>query len=696
MYEIRPETAKTFITDRSISLPRFQRKQTWDAKKNFQLCISIFRGYPIGVCIVNTETENKKIKRSLLDGRQRRNALTQLYENPEVIGIWAKAFLKYKKNPEQYDLIELFNEKMDEYLEDDYEESSTQDTESSTQANLSSENGEQEDSESNLDSNEEDENSAIGVVEDGIDLLLQFILLTYKKDKHSTGFTKPFDYAKYFKTLPFIDLNTSNGYVVNGKKVKSFIEEYRTDCENNDIDYTENFDTFADYIISRGTLKDSAKESKIRGDIKDRWKDIVARFEMIEKLDDVMNVCKIGIIEVKGFKPADSQKIFNIINTEGVKLTAAEILSAKTYWNKTINNPSNEMLLAAQELYSNMGIKISDVHRWDVPATILSRLGDNVIFKKLSWDCINKKSEFETKLTLGFKLLSGIYEKGIKKEDIDAMGKNAVIDWDLESEQTIANINSVVQLIEDTAYFKFLKSWRISIMELTSDAIALNFILLMYFDWMRKDRPIGSGTKTKQFQKNSFILWDQLIFEYIKKQWRGSSDSIIATNIKNLDSAGDVFTPVAKDKWSDLLNEILESNTVNEDPVTQQLMKPILYHMYCLKSLAGPGQDCSIEVDHIIPQTDFKSSTLANKSVIQDNLYNFGLLPKKDNISKSSQKLKNIDDPWLISQIKIYEFIDQADFVKFSSVSNYLDLYKFRKTVFDDAFDKCRDNILMN
>ena len=46
--------------------------------------------------------------------------------------------------------------------------------------------------------------------------------------------------------------------------------------------------------------------------------------------------------------------------------------------------------------------------------------------------------------------------------------------------------------------------------------------------------------------------------------------------------------------------------------------------MYCLKSLAGPGQDCSIEVDHIIPQAEFKKSPLANKSVIQDNLYNYG------------------------------------------------------------------------
>lgn len=48
MYEIRPESIKTFITDRNVKLPRFQRKQTWDDKKNFQLCISLFKEYPIG------------------------------------------------------------------------------------------------------------------------------------------------------------------------------------------------------------------------------------------------------------------------------------------------------------------------------------------------------------------------------------------------------------------------------------------------------------------------------------------------------------------------------------------------------------------------------------------------------------------------------------------------------------------------
>lgn len=53
MYEIKPENVKAFITDRSIRLPRFQRKQTWDEKKNFQLCISVFKDYPIGVCILS-------------------------------------------------------------------------------------------------------------------------------------------------------------------------------------------------------------------------------------------------------------------------------------------------------------------------------------------------------------------------------------------------------------------------------------------------------------------------------------------------------------------------------------------------------------------------------------------------------------------------------------------------------------------
>ena len=47
MYEIRPESVKSFITDKNIRLPRFQRKQTWDEKKNFELCITYLKSTPL-------------------------------------------------------------------------------------------------------------------------------------------------------------------------------------------------------------------------------------------------------------------------------------------------------------------------------------------------------------------------------------------------------------------------------------------------------------------------------------------------------------------------------------------------------------------------------------------------------------------------------------------------------------------------
>ena len=69
MYEIRPETLKSFIDDNNIKLPRFQRKQTWDDKKNFELIISLFKEYPIGVSILNVEEQDGYKTRWLLDGR---------------------------------------------------------------------------------------------------------------------------------------------------------------------------------------------------------------------------------------------------------------------------------------------------------------------------------------------------------------------------------------------------------------------------------------------------------------------------------------------------------------------------------------------------------------------------------------------------------------------------------------------------
>ena len=119
MYEIRPETVKSFITDRNVRLPRFQRKQTWDPKKNFQLCISLFKEYPIGVCILSVDESKGKTVRWLLDGRQRKNALTKMYEDPENIYNWARAFIGFKNSDQPFELEEKYWEKINEYIEAD-------------------------------------------------------------------------------------------------------------------------------------------------------------------------------------------------------------------------------------------------------------------------------------------------------------------------------------------------------------------------------------------------------------------------------------------------------------------------------------------------------------------------------------------------------------------------------------------------
>ena len=43
-----------------------------------------------------------------------------------------------------------------------------------------------------------------------------------------------------------------------------------------------------------------------------------------------------------------------------------------------------------------------------------------------------------------------------------------------------------------------------------------------------------------------------VVYEYITKQWRGSSDSKILENINNFAAMPELYVPVNKEKWLDL------------------------------------------------------------------------------------------------------------------------------------------------
>lgn len=672
MYEIRPESIKTFITDRNVRLPRFQRKQTWDEKKNFQLCISLFKEYPVGVCILSVDESKGKTVRWLLDGRQRKNALLMMYDDPENIYNWAKRFIGFQNSDQPSEIEDKFNTKISEYIEADIDDEFEI-------AQLDS-------GDDNSEAKEDEGDEVIDASSYGLELLLDIIKIIHNKQKRNTGFTKPFDFTKYVNRLPYVEID-SNGTKLSSRRVKTFIDEYRKYCDDEGIDYDEET-SFYKFLEFRCDILDN---KKIQTLIHEKWEAIKERILIVEKIDGLLTSSKIGMIEVKNLSPSDSQKIFNIINSEGEKLTAVEILSAKPHWNIVVDNPSQSAIDAAKELYKKIGAVQTDVVRWDLPATFIKRIGKNLVVKQFT----DSKTDFEKELTYGFKILSSIYIEGVKKENIEDLSK-ADLNWSSDIENLIYDFQNMFKLISSFDYFKYFKSWNTTMMELTSDAIALDFIAISYKDWCRKGKPVGDS-KAKQFQKNCFILWDRLIFEYINKQWRGSSDQRIANNIATLVSEPDLFVPVHGDKWRGILqDQIFAYSSIEAVDISMAMMKPLLYHFYCLMSIQGPETSYGIEVDHIIPQTLFNESSIPRKEVLQNNLLNLGLLPKDENIAKSNKKLILIDSQWLKDQIVKYEFISQDKFNDYSNVNNYQAMFDEREKIFIDAYTDKRNNILNN
>ena len=669
MYEIRPESIKTFINDRNVKLPRFQRKQTWDDKKNFQLCISLFKEYPIGVCILSVDEAKGKMIRWLLDGRQRKNALQLMYEDPENIYTWSKRFIGFKNSDQPSEIEEKFWTKIREYIEDELDEELTP---------------ENDDTEI-IDGEDSPELITDGTF--GLELLLEIIKIIHNQTKKTTGFTKPFDFGRYVKKLPYIE-NINGMEKLSSRRVKTFIDDFQKYCDEERLDEDEAMSLYK-FMDNRFEI---INDAKLKAEIVKQWPLIRERILIVEKIDNLLSTSKIGMIEVKNLSPSDSQKIFNIINSEGEKLTSVEILSAKPHWNIPIDNPSQMAVDAVKDLYRRIGTAQDTVVRWDMPATLVKRIGKNIIIKELS----DTKTDFEKELTLGFKILSGLYDGGVKKENIERLGKRD-LNWSIEIDQLINDIKNMLKLISSFSYFKFFNTWRTSLMEISSDAVSLDFLLIAYKDWERKGKPIGSDTNSKIFQKNCFILWDRLLYEYIFKLWRGSADQKTANNLSAFTNEPDKFEPIATEKWISVLKDhIFKESSIEGADVSKALMEPLLYHMYCMRCISGPDSAYDIEVDHIIPQSLFSASSISRSDAIQHNLLNLGLLPKNENVTKGNKRLIEITDPWLIEQIEKYEFIPQVKFSEYSNISNYIKMFNEREHIFLEAYKTSRENMLNN
>ena len=710
MYEIYSESAKTLTDSSNIRLPRFQRKQTWNEQKNFALCISIFNNFPIGMFVLNEEilkTKDGQIPtRWLLDGRQRRNALLELYDNPENIYIWARKFIKFKKTDSADEIEIKFWESIEKHLESDDDDDDDDEKPINSDISII-------DNDVSIDEDDYDDPNVglenptqeiVKVIEDSgvearyharLNLLLKIILMCHKVEPKYSGYSRVFDFSKYFMTIDYVISDSEGQKKIDGSILTTFITSFLSYLDKNSIDELKE-DDFCEFLINRYTLDPNFTEDGLAKYISPNWERLKYRIFIVKQLISQLSRTKIGIIELTKSTSSDAQNIFKLINSSGTTLTAVEILSAKPSWNKKIENPSTDFDDAVTELYETLGVKRQGIVLWDYPATFLERLVDlDFVFPKLSYE---KDSQFKSKVTLGFKLLAAIFEGGVTKDKISGLSRSKKINWN-EIDKVLSELNTMGSFLSSSPVFEYLRDWNTTLYELTSEAICLNFVVLIYKNWIDKGKPLGNSAKASSFMNEAHALFDRMMYEYTLKQWRGASDSKIADNLNNFKN-GVYLKEIGRDKWLNLLNELIDRGTIQDQNASQQDLTALIYYYYILAQKSAPRTE-NIEVDHIISQYHFKSSTGNNYKKL-DNLCNLCLLSKKmNNLKKnkslneiSSLSIDNAEFKRLLQELSYYTDIDEGNFARLSTAQSLDELVSFRRDFFIEAFTDNREKLL--
>jgi hypothetical protein len=539
-YTIEPRAVTDFLKDK-LELPIFQRAPSWKESQNFNLLLSVFKGFPIGVVVVSSEDGGSR--KVLLDGRQRREALSQMAD-PDAIAHWAFRSLRLRgkrlsKNASSEEWEEAFWARVEEFIgnpdsgavgsADTDLPSTTSPTggdEDAIDAQTSDENeidGQVDDPESQEEGDDEEEDEADdeeqGPDEDdapasvppaGLSLqnlepmeqLLQILLLSRKK-----AYSRLFDFRNELAPRPklkYLVTDSRGDEVISTAALSQWLRDAATTWGE-------------DLLTSPDALFNSLDDQYIVSDpdgLRDRlghdWRKLAQRIRAVLRLEDYLRNTRLGYIEVSAPTAADEMKIFELINTGGTPLTSAEILSAKRDWNIEVEDAPNEVKHARLKLYQEaLRIPPRDdtVRRWDVAATTLNRLNLPWIFGPFN---MRKKAQFEAQTILGFQLYAGRYVGKLMKDDLGDLGSNSSVAWgsatfDAEVRKSLAAASSV-----PLSYWQGWNKSKLSIRGSMSAAVALEFLLLLVTDWRRKGEPT-SGANGKGFRRT---LWSHLIASY--------------------------------------------------------------------------------------------------------------------------------------------------------------------------------------
>ena len=667
-YNIETRSITEFVTDSKIKLPRFQRKSTWTAQQNFELAISIFQEYPVGVVIINDEGHASW----LLDGRQRRAALRDLRANPDLVYDWARKYIKFKSNQDVTELKNMFWEKIDAYLQQE----------------------EQEDEDGVL--AEEQETSTVELDEDinkwrqrdGLNTLLEIILMVHQKNTNGGKWERIFsDLDRLLERPPYAPKR--DGFVINPEDLRQFLLDYKNKVS------IPTMDNFIRHMDDFGGAIREGKEKEFRKKVEQKWDDIEHITHVIAKSEQIISDARIGVILLKNVTPLDAQNIFSRINSGGTQLKAEELLSAKPFWNEKVTLVDSNMKELVNDLYSRLGVELpqdGNVVRWDYGATLISRIRDqHLIFEDYNQKAASQEVDL-TQITLGFKMMSAYFNKGISAVVVNELEKNKQIKWGTSIDDLVDNINTVCEILLKSEFFKYLLSWKRPLYKLLGAAPTLEYITILLLDWENKGCPRVSSTEYNVFVRDAKVLFDKLIFEYSIGAWKGSGDSKMANHVKVWHER---LSPVDEKLWINLVKSACDGS-YNGQSIDIKHLTPILCYQYALqkKQPDKPLEDTS-EVDHIMPKARLESNSMI-PAYYRDALFNLQLLPKCDNIQKKDKALNEINDSFLQKSISRYCDISVEDFEKYSDISNIEDLKQERMKVLLDTFSTMRKTELSN
>lgn len=693
-YKIDSTTLKDYVSDKWIKIPRFQRAKTWNEKQKFELVLSVFKRYPLG-CVILCKEKGQNYK-YLIDGRQRYSALQEMLTSPDVVYGWAQKYLCLKKGDKSNDISDKFWEKVRDFT--DY--SPNDELESSTDSEYEDEDQSEETTDNDSSTSNDDSSDFSDENDDSLGKLLALIQFCNSyKNANNIGPLYAFEFKKYIantdKYERILEKCGKKGKISSIALldvINSFSKRYNGQLTK---------ENFVQYVDDEFGFKSPEDKNKYVCQQLNDWEGVQLKaIEFYDLFDNILSSNVIAVISVENVGTTDEEKIFNLINSNGTPLTAAEILSSKPDWNKpiTVIDETRRDLLSS--IYTNVlkTTKPTSFVRWDLPASLPFALKKNPNFDFLFPISMIKDDLASKLITLGFKISSGIILRAIKKEDLDKLGKSSEINEDkfatIESDlkkMTISMLN--------IPYFEVYKSWSLSLNRLIGDAPTLCFIFMAYHMFKIESKPEPSDTNFRLFRRNCIAIVDKLIYEYVRSQWKGSSDSLLSKELASFDnqySKGMQIEAISEQSWKELLNDICDNGEVNHKPISFGLVKPLIAHYNALKQLkCDISYDFKPEFDHIIPQTAFGDKKDKAQSKTRDNLFNLALLPKVSNASKNNRSLQEtLSNESLVSNIEKYEEIKKEDFSKFNKKEEVAALKEYRLDNFYKAFGEIRNNIL--